>query len=247
MAYSLFQALNISRQDMINRLSSLDVVSNNLANINTAGFKTNRANFKELLATLTRDGSKLQNTQILTQQGALRTSDQSLDWAIEGEGFFQVLLPDGTTGYTRDGQFQLDSDGTLVNSSGYPLVLDGTIPAGTVDIGLLADGTLQAINADGTQQNIGTLQLARFANASGLIANGSNILIVSQDSGQPQTGAPGSDYFGAVKTHAYEQSNINIAEEMSNMMTLQRAFQMSVQAFQQSDTMISQAIHMRKV
>jgi flagellar basal-body rod protein FlgG len=246
MGYSLFQALNISRQDMLNRLLHLDVISNNLANMNTAGFKVSRPNFQELLALETRDGTALTGSQILTQQGAIRTSQRSLDWAIEGEGFFQVRMPNGETGYTRDGQFNLDADRNLVNASGYPLVWDGEIPEDVVDIALLPDGTVQGLNAAGEREEIGSIELARFTNPTGLIAQGNNTFIVSENSGEPQVGAPGDENFGYVKTHAFEQSNMNAAEEMTNMMSLQRAFQMSVRAFQQSDAMIGQAIHMRK-
>ena len=246
MAYSLFQALNVSRQDMINRLLNLDVVSNNLGNVNTAGFKSSRANFQELLSLANRDGNTLLNSQVLTQQGALRTTTRSLDWAIEGEGFFQVRLPDGATGYSRDGQFQVDAKHTLVNSGGYPLIWKGTLPDGVNDISVLPDGTVQGLLPSGVKQDLGNLELVRFANPSGLVAQGTNTFVASPNSGQGQVGAPGSANFGYVKINAYEQSNVNLAEEMSNLMTLQRAFQMSVSAFQQSDTMISQAIHMRK-
>lgn len=246
MTYSLFQALAVSRQDMINRLLDLDGVSNNLANVNTTGYKANRGNFQELLSRLNLDGSRLQSTQILTQQGAVATTGRGLDWAILGEGFFQVRLPDGTTGYTRDGQFQLDANGMLVNGSGYPLVWDGTLPDGTVDVTLLSDGTVQARLADGTSEAAGQVELARFTNPGGLISRGDNILLPSDNSGGAQTGAPGAQNFGVVRVGAYEQSNVNMAAEMTNMVTLQRAFQMSVRAFQQSDEMLSQAIHMRK-
>lgn len=246
MAYSLFQTLNLSKQDMINRLVNLDVVSNNLANVNTAGYRSSRANFQELLSKVNRDGNTMLNTQILTQQGSLATSTSALDWAIEGEGFFQVTLPDGTIGYTRDGRFGFDGEGALVNASGYPLVFEGTLPEGVTEIGLTKDGAIQALTADGEVVDVGQLELARFVNASGLRNYGTNIYVASDSSGEPIVGAPNSENFGVVKTYAYEQSNLNIAEEMTNIMTLQRAFQMSVRAFQQSDTMISQAIHMRK-
>lgn len=246
MAYSLFHTLNTSRNDMLSRLLDLDVISNNLANMNTAGFKASRANFQELLTAQTRDGVSLRNTQMLDTQGSVRQSENSLDWAIQGEGFFPVELPDGTTAYTRDGQFVIDGDGRLVNASGYPLVWDGELPEDFADLSISPDGTVQVTRADGTAETAGQIELARFTNASGLLANGNNTWLQSEDSGEAQLGAPGDENFGWVYPHAVEQSNLNIAEEMSHMMTLQRAFQMSVRTFQQTDTMISQAIHMRK-
>jgi len=120
MSSSLFSTLNISRQDMLTRLLDLDVVGDNLANVNTAGFKASRTNFQELLAKAQKEGIYLPGTQALMGQGSIRSSGNSLDWAIEGEGFFQVRLPDGRTGYTRDGQFNLDGTLRLVNASGYP-------------------------------------------------------------------------------------------------------------------------------
>jgi flagellar basal-body rod protein FlgG len=246
MAYSLLQALNVSRQDMMNRLADLDVVSSNLANENTVGFKTNRSNFKELLSIITRDGGTIQSSQIMDKQGAFRSTGNTLDWAVEGDGFFQVKLPDGTTGYTRDGQFQLDANGTLVNSAGYSLIFTGTMPKGVKTLSVGSDGTLTAVLVAGGSQNVGTVSLARFANTTGLLAYGSNIFLPSQNSGQPQTGAPGSANFGTIRSTVVEQSNVNVGEQMTEMITLQRSFQMSVRAFQQTDTMISEAIHMRK-
>jgi len=231
---------------MMNRLLDLDVVSNNLANVNTTAYKTSRSNFQELLSLQNRDGDMLKNTQVITRQGAITTSERSLDWAIEGEGFFQVELPDGTTGYTRDGQFQLDAERTLVTASGYRLIWDGEIPEDVIDVALLPDGTLQVLTTAGLQRDLGAIELATFANPSGLEARGTNTFVESDSSGAAQVGAPGSGSAGLVKAHAYEQSNVNIAEEMTGMISLQRAFQMSVRAFQQSDTMIGQAIHMRK-
>jgi flagellar basal-body rod protein FlgG len=247
MSYSLFQALAVSKQDMINRLLDLDMVSNNLANVSTTGYKTSRGNFQELLSKQNLDGSRQESKQILTQQGSLATSGQGLDWAIVGDGFFQVRLPDGTTGYTRDGQFQRDANGTLVNADGYTLIWNGTLPTDTVEVSVLSDGTVVAGQASGASVTAGQVQLARFTNPGGLLNHGDNILLPSNNSGQAQTGVPGSNNFGVVKGGAYEQSNVNLSEEMTSIVTLQRAFEMSVRAFQQSDEMLSEAIHMRKV
>lgn len=246
MSPSLYQTLNISRQDMQSRMLNLDIISNNLSNMNTIGYKTSRGNFQELLTAATRDGSFLPATQVLHFQGAVKSSERALDWAINGDGFFQVQMPDGTIGYTRDGQFQLDAERNFVNNSGYALVWDGEIPEDTVEIALNPDGTMVATNATGQTQVIGQVELARFANPGGLLSHGENVFFVSENSGEAQVGAPGEENFGILKPYALEQANINLSEEMTNMITLQRAFQMSVRAFQQTDTMISQAIHLRK-
>lgn len=246
MSSSLFHTLNVSRQDMLSRLMDLDVTSNNLANINTAGFKTNRSNFQEMLNKKLNEGTRLVNTQLLPAQGTLSTSTNPLDWAIQGDGFFSVTLPDGTTGYTRDGSLTLDAKRALVTASGYPLIWEGTIPEGTTDISISSDGTVNALDANGASTKAGTVQLTRFPNPSALTSHGDNVWLESDTSGTAQTGAPGAENFGTIKSHSVEQSNVNIAQEMTHMMTLQRSFSMSLKAFEQTDTMISEAINLRK-
>jgi flagellar basal-body rod protein FlgG len=250
MSSSLFQTLNISRQDMLTRLADLDVISNNLANVNTAGFRSSRSNFQELLdeATSEREGIYTPSTQLSTNQGALKATDSPYDWAIQGEGFFQIRLPNNTTSYTRDGQFMLDANRRIVNASGYQLIWSGqTIPADAVSITLSRDGVVEAVRADGTKQNVGNVQLAKFANPTALISAGSNVYIASLDSGQAQLGAPGSNNLGTTSSNMVEQSNVSMAREMTNLSTDQRAFELSTKAFQQTDTMIGLAINLRKV
>jgi len=246
MPYSLLGALHISRHDMLSRLNDLDVTSNNLANVNTAGYKANRSNFQEMLNQKLEEGTRLVNTQSLQTQGSLRDSDNPLDWAIQGEGFFSVTLPNGDVGYTRDGQFGLDAERKLVNENGYPLVWEGEIPEGVTDIQIQSDGTVTALDADGQSVDVGTVQLTRFSNPTGLTGYGDNVWLESDSSGAAQTGAPGDENFGIVTSHKVEQSNVDLAREMSHLMTLQRSFSMSLTAFQQTDSMISQAINLRK-
>lgn len=246
MPASLFHTLNISRQDMLSRLSDLDVTSNNLANINTAGYKANRSNFQEMLNQQLKEGTQMRATQMLTTQGSLRDSTNPLDWAIQGEGFFSVTLPGGETGYTRDGQFSLDADLNLVTASGYPLVWEGEIPEGTTSISISPDGTVTALDADGASTEAGAIELTRFPNPSGLTGRGDNIWLESEASGAPQTGAPGSENFGVISAYRVEQSNVDMARELTHLMTLQRAFSMSLKVFEQTDAMISQAINLRK-
>lgn len=246
MSSSLFHTLNISRQDIMSRLSDLDVTSNNLANINTAGYKATRSNFQELLNERMNEGSLMRNTQALTGQGSLTDSTNPLDWAIQGEGYFGVTLPDGTVGYTRDGRFGLDADLNLVNASGYPLVWDGTITDGMTNISISAEGVVTATDETGANVEVGTVQLTRFPNPSGLTGRGDNIWVESDISGAAITGAAGAENFGTISGYRVEQSNVNIAQEMTHMIVLQRSFSMSIKAFQQTDLMISQAINIRK-
>lgn len=246
MSSSLFHTLNISRQDILSRMMDLDVTSNNLANTTTAGFKTNRSNFQEILNKKFLEGTQLRNTQMLTAQGNLRDSTNPLDWAIQGEGFFGVTLPDGKKGYTRDGQFVLDADRKLVTASGYPLVWDGTIAEGMTDISISPEGKVTALDAKGASVAVGTVQLTRFPNSSGLTSHGDNVWLESDVSGAAQAGAAGAPNYGTINAYRVEQSNVDLAQEMTHIMILQRSFSMSIKAFQQTDGMISQAINLRK-
>ncbi len=246
MPYSLFHTLNISRQDILSHMQDLSVTSSNLANVNTAGYKTTRSNFQEMLNQQFKEGTQLRATQTLTMQGSLRASTNSLDWAIQGEGYFSVTLPDGTVGYTRDGQFALDIDQTLVTAGGYPVVWDGEIAEGMTNISVSSTGTVSATDETGATVEVGTIQLTRFPNPSGLTDNGNNILLESDTSGAAQTGEPGSENFGTLGGFKVEQSNVDLGQEMTRLITLQRALTMSLKAFQQTDTMISEAINLRK-
>jgi flagellar basal-body rod protein FlgG len=246
MPYSLFNTLTISRQDMLSRLTDLDVTSNNLGNINTAGFKANRSNFQEMLNQRLKEGNRIMATQVMPAQGSLRDSANPLDWAIQGEGFFSVTLPDGTIGYTRDGQFTLDAERNLVTARGYPLVWDGEIPEGATDIRIQSNGTITAVDADGQNVDVGAIQLTRFPNPTGLDSFGDNVWLESDASGAAQAGAPGEENYGMISSHKVEQSNVDLSRELTHLMTLQRSFSMSLTAFQQTDLMISQAINLRK-
>jgi flagellar basal-body rod protein FlgG len=246
MSSSLFHTLNISRQDILSRMTDLDVTSNNLANANTAGFKASRSNFQEVLNQQLTEGSLLKSTQLLTAQGGLRDSTSALDWAIQGEGFFSVTLPDGTIGYTRDGQFSLDADQKLVTAGGYPLVWDGEITEGMTNISISSDGNVTAFDETGASVEVGTVQLTRFPNPSGVTSFGENIWLESDISGAAQTDAAGAENFGTIGGYKVEGSNVDLGREMTHIMILQRSFSMSIKAFQQTDVMISQAINLRK-
>ena len=246
MTSSLFHTLSISRQDILTHMLDLDATSGNLANVNTAGYKAARSNFQEMLDGQVKQGSLLQASQLLTTQGTLRNSENSLDWAIQGEGFFSVTLPDGTLGYTRDGQFTLDAERNLVTASGYPLVWDGAIEEGMTNVSVTAGGVVTATDADGATVEVGNVQLSRFPNPSGLAINGDNILLETDSSGAAEAGDPGAENFGTLGAYRVENSNVDLGQELTRLITLQRALSMSLKAFQQTDTMITQAINLRK-
>lgn len=245
MAGSLFHVLNISRIDMLNKMDDLDVISNNVANINTIGYKSNRGNFQEMLQNLNYEGIHQSSSQLLMKPGVIHSTENPLDVAIQGDGFFGVTIASGKTGFTRNGQFLVDSAGKLVNANGYPLVWSGTIPPEATDVQIQPDGVVRVLVGD-TWSDVGTIQLTRFANPSGLLNNGNNILVETPASGTPQTGAPGSTNFGTLLSKSVEESNVNFADEVTHLMSLQRGFQISSRTFQTTDTMITQAIHLRK-
>jgi len=246
MSSSLFHTLTISRQDILSRMLDLDVTSSNLANVNTAGYKANRSNFQEMLNNQLKEGTQVRASQLMTMQGTLRSTENSLDWAIQGDGFFSVTLPDGTLGYTRDGQFTLDAERNLVNANGYKLVWDGTIEEGMSNVSVTSTGAVTATDDTGATVDVGTIQLTRFPNPTGLKDNGSNILLETDSSGAAVTGDPGAENFGTLSAYHVENSNVDLSQELTRLINIQRTLSMSVRAFQQTDTMISQAINMRK-
>jgi flagellar basal-body rod protein FlgG len=239
------QILHISSSGMLAQLTDLDLVSDNLANINTAGFKSTRSNFQELLNAQLESGVEIQSSQRFMDQGNLQKTDSPLDLAINGEGFFAVQMNGGQTAYTRDGEFSLDSQRRIVNANGLPLVWQGQIPQDATEITVKSDGTVLARQGNKWNQ-AGVIQLNRFANPSGMEGFGSNLWLATDVSGQAQTGRADSQGFGEIVGSSLEQSNVNIANEMAEMVSLQRSFQMSLRALQQTDQMIAQAIRMRR-
>jgi flagellar basal-body rod protein FlgG len=240
---------------------NIDVISNNLANVNTSGFKRSRADFQELMyqtnqaaGSETAAGTEVPtgiqiglgvepaSVQKIFQQGGLSLTDNPLDLAIEGDGFFQILLPDGETGYTRAGNFKLDSQGQIVNSEGNPMEPSITIPSNTLSITITSDGTVSALEAGNlTPTTVGQIELARFTNPGGLQAMGKNIFMPSGSSGSITTANPGSDGLGTVNQGFVEMSNVNIVEEMVNMIVSQRAYELNSKVVQTSDQMLQMA------
>jgi flagellar basal-body rod protein FlgG len=236
----------------------MDVISNNLANVSTTAFKRTRAVFEDLLyQTLRQPGAQSsQQTMIpsglqlgtgvrpvasekIFTQGNLQQTGNALDVAIQGKGFFQVLLPDGTTGYTRDGSFQLDSQGQMVTASGYPVQPAITFPADTVSITIGADGTVSVVQAgSATPNQIGSMQLVGFVNQAGLQNYGENIYLETAASGTPSPNTPGTNGLGLLNQTYLETSNVNVVEELVSMIQTQRAYEINSKAISTSDQML---------
>lgn len=242
---SLHQIFHINRGGMLSLLQGLDAVSHNLANLNTVGFKGSRSNFQEMLTDQLHGGSQIRSTQRLHSQGRLRETGNGLDAAIFGEGYYVIQLPDGRTGYTRDGQFFLNSEQQIVTSDGNRLEWQGTIPADAEDVHINPDGTVMVKQAEVWSQ-AGTVQLAVFPNPQGLIAHGRNLYLESEVSGEAQLGSPNDGPYGQLIGGSVEEANVDIAEEMSSLITMQRSFEMSLRSFQQTDRMMSQIINVRR-
>jgi flagellar basal-body rod protein FlgG len=246
------QILQSSRTAMTAFWLKLDTVGNNISNLTTPGYKASRANFQELYNDkiqaepyLRDNGARVRATQTLTEQGRIRQTGNPLDLAINGEGYFAVKLPDGRTAYTRDGVFYLDKDRKIVNSAGCPLVWQGQIPQDATNVHVNPDGTVMTL-VNGVWNQAGQIQINRFANVSGLTAYGNDLLLATDVSGAAQAGNPNAQGFGVIMGEALEDSNVNMAEEYTQMIVAQRAFQTSLRTFQQTDNMLSGAIHMRK-
>ena len=237
---------------------NIDVISNNLANVSTTGFKKSRADFQDLLyQTMKVPGSQSSaDTQsptgiliglgvkpaavskIFTQGDLIQTLNE-LDIAIEGEGFLQIEMPNGNTGYTRSGALKRDSNGRLTNSDGYPILPAITIPDGSRQITISEGGIVSAIiGADTTSTQIGTLELATFTNNSGLSAIGKNLFTETAASGTVQIGTPGASGVGTLLQNYLEGSNVNIVEELASMITTQRAYEINSKTIQTSDQMM---------
>ncbi len=236
----------------------MSVVAHNLANVNTSGFKKGRAVFEDLLyqnvkqvgAATSQDtvapsglalgtGVRVVATEKLYTQGSLSQTGNSFDLAIQGRGFFQISMPDGTFGYTRDGSFQVNAQGELVTSSGYRVQPGITIPDGAQTVTIGSDGVISVQQAGQNQPTqVGTIQLSDFVNPAGLQARGENLLVETAASGPAQTSTPGLNGVGTVQQGAVESSNVNVVEEMVNMIETQRAYEMNTKAISTTDQML---------
>mgnify|MGYP000975435540 FL=1 len=258
--------LDIGATGMLAQQLNVDVISNNIANMTTTGYKRQRAEFQDLLyQTKVRPGasSSDQGTTVpagiqqglgvkagsvyrINEQGALQMTGNPFDVAIKGEGYFMITLPSGETGYTRDGSFQLDQDGQLVTSEGYDVQPGITIPPDAVDVTVNASGeVLVKLQNQTALTNVGQIQLATFANDAGLEAIGNNILMETEASGTAVVSNPGEPGYGQLEQGALETSNVNIVQEITSLIQAQRAYEMNSKIIQTGDEMLSTISNLR--
>jgi flagellar basal-body rod protein FlgG len=260
------RSLFIAATGMEAQRINIDVISNNLANVNTTGYKKSRADFQELMyqtiktaGTESSDGTEVPTgielglgvrpaaVQKIFQQGDFVSTGNSLDMVIEGKGFFQIATPDGEIAYTRAGAFKLDSEGNIVNSDGYPMEPAITIPSNTLEITISADGTVSVLQAgSSTPVDAGQMETAQFVNPGGLKAIGKNLFLPTGSSGEATTGNPGSEGLGSINQGFIELSNVNVVEEMVNMIVSQRAYELNSKVIQSTDEMLALANNIKR-
>ncbi len=238
--------------------SNIDVISNNLANVNTAGFKRSRADFQDLLyetvrpaGTSTAGGSEVPTgiqvghgtrtvaTQKIFMQGDFQHTQNELDMAIEGQGFFQITQANGDIAYSRAGNFKIDSEGRLVSPDGLLMEPQITIPTDALAVSIGTDGAVSVLQPGATAPAVvGNIELAHFVNPAGLQSIGRNLFLQTAASGDPTTGTPGVDGFGTIAQGYLEMSNVSVVDEMVNMITAQRAYEINSKAIQTADDML---------
>ncbi|MQY51604.1 flagellar basal-body rod protein FlgG [Rhodocyclus tenuis] len=255
----MIRSLWIARTGLDAQQTQMDVIANNLANVSTNGFKRARGVFEDLLyQTIRQPGAQSsQQTQIpsglqlgtgvrpvstarIHTQGAPQQTGNDLDVAIDGAGFFQILLPDGTTGYTRDGSFQRDNQGQMVTANGYPVQPTITIPSNALSVTIGKDGVV-TITQPGSSAavQVGSLQLATFINVGGLQSVGENLFLETASSGTPAPNTPGTNGAGVLNQRYVEASNVNVAEELVTMIQTQRAYELNSKVVSTSDAMLA--------
>ena len=255
----MIRSLWIARTGLDAQQTQLDVIANNLANVGTNGFKRSRAVFEDLLYQTIRQpgaqntqqnriGSGLQigagvrpvATEKIHTQGTMQQTGNALDMGIQGNGFFQVALPDGTTGYTRNGAFQLDAQGQMITPSGYPLEPAIIIPEDALSITIGKDGTVSVLQPGAAAPVVvGNIQLATFVNPGGLSSIGENLYLETASSGAATPNDPGTNGAGVINQQYVEASNVNVAEELVSMIATQRAYELNSKAVQTSDQMLA--------
>jgi flagellar basal-body rod protein FlgG len=242
---------------------NMDTISNNLANVDTQGFKSNQARFQDLVyQTLNAPGApvgasivpvgqqvglgvKVSDSEKVFTQGSLVQTSNNLDVAIEGDGFFQITMPDGTTGYTRDGSFKEDANGSIVTAEGYFVQPQITIPQNAISVNIGPDGTVTAqVPGSAQPQTLGQIQLARFVNNAGLSPNGDNLYSETAASGPPIVTTPGLNGAGTLEDGYLENSNVSVVNEMVNMIVAQRAYEANSKAVGAADNMLQTALEM---
>jgi flagellar basal-body rod protein FlgG len=245
--------------------TNIDTISNNLANVNTTGYKKSHAEFQDLLyesvvptgrasgdSAPTRveigHGVKMVATNKSFSQGLIKQTSNPLDLMVEGDGFFQIRLPDGSIGYTRDGSFKMDADRNLVTSSGYLLEPPIQVPLDATEVNIARDGTVSVMLAGDTAtvQDVGNIELARFPNSGGLLARGGNVFMESPASGQPQLSTAGLDGVGEIASGFLEMSNVETVEELVSMISAQRAYELNARTISAADEMMSTVNSMKR-
>ncbi|GAA7959045.1 flagellar basal-body rod protein FlgG [Helicobacter pylori] len=254
----MLRSLYSATSGMLAQQTHIDTTSNNIANVNTTGFKKSRADFNDLFyqamqyagtntsnTTLSPDGMEVGlgvRPSAITKmfsQGSPKETENNLDVAITGKGFFQVQLPDGTTAYTRSGNFKLDEQGNLVTSEGYPLIPQITLPEDTTQVNIGVDGTVSVIQGLQTTSNvIGQITLANFVNPAGLHSMGDNLFSITNASGEAIVGNPDSQGLGKLRQGFLELSNVRLVEEMTDLITAQRAYEANSKSIQTADAML---------
>ncbi len=262
----MISALWTSATGMHSQQTNIDTISNNLANVNTTGFKKSRVNFEDLMyqnlnqpgtpnaqgeeipvGVEVGHGSKVSATQKLFTEGDVKNTDNELDIMIEGDGFLQIRLPDGTMAYTKDGSLKQDSNGQIVTSDGYPVSPNLQIPENTTDISITSDGTVNVkIGDQAESESIGQLELYNFSNPAGLNSIGKNLYKRTTASGAPIGGTPGNNGLGTINQGYLEMSNVKVVEEMVNMIAAQRAYEVNSKSIKAADEMLQTANQLRR-
>lgn len=262
----MIRSLWTAASGMQAQTANIDVIANNLANVNTAGFKRSRAEFQDLLYETLRPpgvgsagsnqmpagiqighGTRLVSTHKAFIQGNFQNTQNDMDMAIEGQGFFQIIQPNGEVAYTRAGNFKIDSEGRIVSPDGFLLDPEITIPTDSLAVTISTTGTISVLQpGQNTPSDVGTLQLSRFINPAGLENIGRNMYLQTNSSGEPVVGAPGEDGFGTVAQGYLEMSNVSVVDEMVNMITAQRAYEINSKAIQTADDMLQAANNLKR-
>ncbi|CAM3442730.1 flagellar basal-body rod protein FlgG [Parendozoicomonas haliclonae] len=251
-------ALWISKTGLAAQDRQMSIISNNLANVNTIGFKRDRVSFEDLFYHIEKQpgalsdqqntlpsgmqvgsGVRIAGTQKVFTPGSYQTTSQALDMAIVGNGFFQVTLPDGSAGYTRNGQFHLNTDGSLVTAAGQPVEPNIVVPADVTNLTVSEDGRVM-VSVPGSVEplELGQISLVSFVNPAGLQAKGGNIYLQTAASGDPVEGVAGEEGLGSVKQYTLETSNVTVVEELVNMISVQRAYEMNSKVISATDEML---------
>lgn len=257
----MIRSLWTAASGMQAQTSNIDVISNNLANVNTAGFKRSRVDFQDLLYETMRPpgtstpgggqvptgiqighGTRTVATQKIFIQGDFENTQNELDMAIEGQGFFQIIQGNGDIAYTRAGNFKIDGEGRIVSPDGFLVEPEITIPTDALAVSISTDGVVSVLQPGQTAAtDVGNLELSRFVNPAGLQNIGRNLYVQTAASGDPTTGTPGEDGFGTIAQGYLEMSNVSVVDEMVSMITAQRAYEINSKAIQAADEMLQTA------